>query len=137
MDLHCLGTPGVTVTELLGIHSRGTRGFTQSRNAWICTVENRADLHSRRNAWIYNLRTRGFTHSRNAWIYNSRENAWVYTVAERGGFSQSWERVGLDSRGTPGVLDSRGNAWVYTVAERVGLDCRGTRGFRESRDAWL
>ena len=35
VDLHCLGTPGVTVTELLGIHSRGTSGLSQSRGAWV------------------------------------------------------------------------------------------------------
>ena len=66
----------------------------------------------------------------------------VYAVAER---------VGIHSRGTPG-LQSR-NSWVYTVperlglsrgtpgfstvAERVGLDSRGTRGFRQSRNAWV
>ena len=39
--MQSLGTPRVAVAELLGIHSRGTRGFTQSRNACVYTVEER------------------------------------------------------------------------------------------------
>ena len=106
------------------IYSRGTPGFTQSRNARVSTVGSEQPgpgLHSRG--------TRGFTQSR---------NAWVYTVEERLGFTRA-ERVDLHSleteRGT-GFTQSR-NAWVYTVAERVGLHSRGTRGFRQSRNAWV
>ena len=44
------------------------------------------------------------------------------------------ERLGLHSRGTPGLTQSR-NACVNTVEERVGLHSRGTRGFTESRNA--
>ena len=42
----------------------------------------------------------------------------------------------MHSRGTRGFTQSR-NAWVYTVAERMGLESRGTRRFRETRDAWV
>ena len=36
-----------TVEVRVGLHSRGTRGFRQSRNAWVYTVEERVGLHSR------------------------------------------------------------------------------------------
>ena len=62
--------------------SRGTPGYTQSRNAWVYTVAERVDLHisGTRGFTQYAERvgyhsrgtrgTRGFTQSRNAWIYS-------------------------------------------------------------------
>ena len=38
----------------MNLHSRGTRAFTQSRNAWIYTVAERVDLQPRM-AWIFTV----------------------------------------------------------------------------------
>ena len=84
----------------MDLHSRGTRGITQSRNAWVYAVEERVGLHSRGTPWD--------TPSR---------NTMGYTVEGR---------QGIHSRGTPENTQSRNakvsqsrNAWVNTVEERV------------------
>ena len=49
----------------MGFHSNGMRVFTQSRNAWVYTVEEPVGLHSRETPW--------FTLSRNAKVYTVEE----------------------------------------------------------------
>ena len=41
-----------TVEEPVFLHSRGTRGFTQSRGAWVYTIKERMGLHSRETPGI-------------------------------------------------------------------------------------
>ena len=73
----------------MGLHSRGTRGFRQSRNARVRTVEERQGLHrtrGSRNAWIYTVEERVDLQSRNAWVFTQSRNARVSrgTREERG-----------------------------------------------------
>ena len=75
----------------MGLHSRGTRGFTQSRNAWVYTVSERVGLHSLGRVGLDSRGTPEVTQSM---------NAWVYTVEER---------LGLQSR----------NAWIYSLGTSV------------------
>ena len=53
------------------LHSRGMSGFTQSKNAWVYTVEERARLHSRG--------TRGFAQSRKAWVFTVAESVGLHS----------------------------------------------------------
>ena len=96
----------------MGLHSRGTRGFTQER----------VDLHSR-----------GFRQSWNAGVYTVAERVGLHSRGTHG-FRQS-ERVGLDSRGTPGYTQSSGTRG-FTVAERLGYTVAERSGFTQSRNAW-
>ena len=47
----------------MGIHSRGTPGYTQSRSAWVYTVEVRLGIHSRGTPGVYGLADRVGLHS--------------------------------------------------------------------------
>ena len=92
----------------MGLDSRGTAGYTQSRYDWVYSVKQRLDLQSR-NAWGNTVEERPGLHTRGTPRVTPSRNAWIYTVEERQG--KSW------------------NARVYTVAERGGLLSSGTRGF--------
>ena len=74
------------------MHSRGTPGYTQSRNAGVYTVEERQGIHS--------SGMHGFTQSRNAWVYIVAERVGLHCLGTRG-FTDE-ERLDLRSRETPG-----------------------------------